>query len=139
MKRLTSDGLRRARSRKHRRRLEDLVRAAQRIDLLAQRLDLLTLGRGRQTRAQALIGLHPADVLAQRLRRHAQVARDVRDRPAALDHNPSAAIKQLRRVLAWTGASTDPPRERVALASRSPSKPAWLNRFAARTTVARTG
>jgi hypothetical protein len=103
MKRLTSVGLRRARSRKHRRGHEDLVRTPQLIDLLAQLLDLLALRGGRQIRPQALIGLDPAHVLAQRLRGHTEITRDVRDRPARLEHHTRAAIKQLRRILASAG------------------------------------
>jgi hypothetical protein len=71
MNALTSFGLGRARSRKHRGGLEDLVGPAQLVDLFAQLLDLLALGRGRQIRAQALVSLHLAQPPAQRLRRHA--------------------------------------------------------------------
>jgi hypothetical protein len=49
MNAVTSVGLRRARSRKHRRGLEDLVRAPQLIDLPAQRPDLLALLTGGQS------------------------------------------------------------------------------------------
>src|SRR5215204_3266895 len=85
--------------RKHRRGLEDLVRAPQLVDLLAQRPDLLALRRRRQVRTQPLIGLQLPHVTPQRLRGNAEIASDLRDRPVALNHHTSAAIKQLRRVL----------------------------------------
>src|SRR5215207_4329079 len=87
---------------KHRGGLEDLVGPAQLVDLFAQLLDLLALGRGRQIRAQALVSLHLAQPPAQRLRRHAEVLSDVRDRATALQDQASAAVEQLRRVLPWT-------------------------------------
>src|SRR5215207_7288686 len=87
---------------KHRGGLEDLVGPAQLVDLFAQLLDLLALGRGRQIRAQALVSLHLAQPPAQRLRRHAEVLGDVRDRATALQDQASAAVEQLRRVLPWT-------------------------------------
>jgi hypothetical protein len=49
--------------------------------------------RAGQIRPQALIGLDLTHVTAQRLRRHAEIARDLRDRTAALDNDPRAAIK----------------------------------------------
>jgi hypothetical protein len=33
----------------------------------------------------------------------AEVVADVLDRPARLEHEPGAALDQLRRVLPWTG------------------------------------
>jgi hypothetical protein len=62
----------------HRRSLEDLVRAAQLVDLRAQRLDLLALLAGRQIRPQTLIGRDLTRVLAQRLRRQPEIARHAR-------------------------------------------------------------
>jgi hypothetical protein len=67
-----------------------------------QRLNLLTLLRAGQIRPQALIGLDLTDISTQRLRRNTEIARDMRDRTAALDDDPRAAIKQLRRILPWT-------------------------------------
>ena len=66
---------------KHRRRLQDLVRAAQLVDLPAQRLDLLALGRLSADPAR-----WPSSASTRRtcLRNvsgwHAQITRDVRDR-----------------------------------------------------------
>src|SRR4029079_3861983 len=88
---------------KHACGLEDLVRAPQLVDLLAKVLDLLALSRGRQIRAQALLCLPLTHVLAQRLRRDAEIGGDVRDRSAGLKHQPGAAIKQLGWVLPRTG------------------------------------
>jgi hypothetical protein len=52
----------------------------------------------------ALVGLDLTQTPAQRLRRHAEITRDVRD---AVDHDPSAAIEQLRRTRV-DGASMGP-------------------------------
>jgi len=109
---------------KHRRGLEDLVRAPQLIDLTPQPLALLALGRRRQIRAQALIGPRPDAVLAQRLRRHTEIARHVRDRAVAL--KPAARRGEAARAGTSSGqTSADPrlPPGQIISASRSPSRP----------------
>jgi hypothetical protein len=84
MKRLTSVGLRRARSRETGWGLQDLVRAPQLVALAAQPADLLALLAGRQVGPQPLVGLGLAHLLAQRLGMDPEVVSDVRDRPLSL-------------------------------------------------------
>lgn len=100
--------LRRARAQKHRRRLEDLG-AAQVVVLLAQPLDLLAFLTGRQIPA-AGPDRHPT---WRRCRRSVsggrpRSARNVRDRPARLDHYPSAATRAAQAGTSLDGASMDP-------------------------------
>src|ERR1019366_7919871 len=115
---------------KHRRRLEDLVRATQLEVLLAQLLDLLTLGRAQQLAALAAISLGLAHTLAQRLRVNTQVGGDPRDRPPGLEHEPNAALHQLIGILprSWHPRRVSSRQDRI-LVSEPPSKPAWLKGF----------
>ncbi len=103
MNALTSVGLGRAPWRKHRRRAEDLVRAAQLVVLAPQPPDLLALLTAQQLRASARLG--PAHPLAQRLRMDPQIVRDLRDWPVALQRQPHTTLDELIGVLLRTGHS----------------------------------
>ena len=107
---------------KHRRGLQDLVRAAQLIVLGAQPADLLPLLRARQIRALAAIGLVLTDPLSQRLRMHPEIRRYLSDRPLRLKRQPDPPLHKLVRELLRSGhpCSLDFPQDRI-LASRSPS------------------
>src|SRR5207253_1124074 len=73
--------------------------AAQLEHLTAQLADLLPLLARHQIRPSTLVRLDLTHVLAQRLRRHTEISRDVRDRTTRLEHQPRAALQQLHRVL----------------------------------------
>jgi hypothetical protein len=102
MNMLTSFGLRRARSRKHAGRFQDLVGAPQLKHLFAQLLDLLALLRGGQIRPQATVSLGLAHLLAQRLVVDPEIGRDVTDRATGLDRQPHTALDQLIGILPWS-------------------------------------
>src|SRR5205085_9809124 len=67
--------------------------------LLPQALDLLPLRARRQIRPQTLVGFGLTDTLPQRLRVNPEISSNMRNRPAALQRQPDAALKQLLRVL----------------------------------------
>src|SRR4051794_37953613 len=103
MNALTSVGLVELLGEKHRRRLEDLVRAPELVVLLAQAPDLLALLRREQLRSGAAVGLGAPHALAQRLRVDAQIVGDVRDRPVAFQREAHASRDQLIGILLRTG------------------------------------
>src|SRR5215217_2224625 len=84
---------------KQARRLEDLVRAAQLVVLLAQPADLLALRTRQQLRPLTAVGLGLAHLLAQRLRMHAQTPPHVRDRPLSLERDPHRPLHELVGIL----------------------------------------
>jgi hypothetical protein len=98
MNALTSDGVDRARRRKHAGGLQDLVRTAQLGDLTTQRFDLLALLVAQHVLAPALIGFDLAHLFAQRLGRDAHITPNVRNRAARLEHQPRRTLQQLRQV-----------------------------------------
>src|ERR1019366_10617082 len=103
---------------KHRRRLQDLVRAAQLVVLLAQRLDLLAL-LAAQPLTATRIDLGLAHPLAQRLRVDPQISSDMRNRPAALKRQPNTAIQQLLWIpdSSWHRRSVSFPQNRTCARS----------------------
>jgi hypothetical protein len=84
---------------KHARRLEDLIRTPRVRDLTAQLLDLLALLAAQQVLALALISFSAPHIFAQRLRLDAQVAGDVGNRAAGLEHKSRATLQQLLGIL----------------------------------------
>src|SRR4051812_12585725 len=103
MNAVTSVGLSRAPWRKHRGGLQDFIRAPQLVVLATQPTDLLALGARRQIRSRAAVSLVLTDLLAQRLRMHPEIGRDVRDRPLALQRQADASLDQLIGVLLRAG------------------------------------
>ena len=93
--RVTSSGDGRARRRKPARRLEDLVGAAQLLQLLG----------GQPVIPLAAIGLVLADPVAQAFRVHAQLAGQVRDRPAGCSERDSRTARSCNS----TGSCVVPP------------------------------
>src|SRR5918996_5992590 len=92
-----------------RRRLEDLVRAAQLAVLALELLDALGLRAG-YPRSLAAVGLGLAHPAAQRLRGHPELLRDRRDRrplgligALLLEHHPRRPLTDLTRIrrLPW--------------------------------------
>src|SRR4029453_1424152 len=111
------------RPKESRRGLQDLIRATQLADLALQGLEPLTL-LGGQPWPRARIGLRPADPLAQRLSRDAELVVDGADpRPLrgmlilVLEHQPDGPLPQLLGIPAWSGHG--PNLSRVG-ASRNP-------------------
>src|SRR5215207_8259191 len=91
-----------------RRGLQDLVGPPQLAVLALQRLEPLALVTG-QPRAEAVIGLSPADPLAQRLSGDPKLVRDGGDhRPLGgvlvlvLEHQPDGPLPQLLGIPAWS-------------------------------------
>jgi len=84
------------------RRLEDVVGAPQ-LSVLIVQPQLLQLLCGQPVIALAAVGLVLADPVAQGFGVHAQLAGQVRDRPAGLlgAPQPHRSLLQLHRVLAW--------------------------------------
>ena len=78
---------------KHRSGLQDLIRAAQLEVLGAQPAGSSRSCARRQIRALARVGLVLTDLLAQRLRMHPEIRRDMRDRPLALQRKPDTALE----------------------------------------------
>src|SRR5450755_2700637 len=108
---LTSDGLRRARSRKTPRRpLRSHSRDAAR-GLALERFDLLALLAAGQTRAQPDVGLTHA--LAQHLVTDTEIARDRRDRPTQLERQPHTTLDQLLWILPGSGHEPGVPSSRA--------------------------
>lgn len=127
MKALTSFGVGRARPRKRRGALEDLVGSAQLAVLALQRLQALALVSAQQLRPLALIGFGLTHPFAQRLVVDAEVARYVGDGATGLEDHPGTALQQLFGVLPLSchGLIGSLPPGGI-LAWRSPSNPAWL-------------
>src|SRR5450755_1488083 len=110
---LTSDGLRRARSRKTPRRpLRSHSRDAAR-GLALERLDLLALLAAGQTRAQPAVGLGLTHALAQHLVTDTEIARDRRDRPTQLERQPHTTLDQLLWRLPGSGHEPGVPSSRA--------------------------
>src|ERR1019366_2469211 len=63
----------------------------------------------------ASIDLDAAHMQPQRLRRDTEVSSDMRDRPSRLEHQPRAAIQQLRGVLprTWHDQRLLPPPDKA--------------------------
>ncbi len=74
------------------------------------------------------IGLGLADLLAQRLRMHPQIRRNVRDRPLALQRKTDPALDQLIGVLLRSGHELESisSRQDIILASEPPPNPGRL-------------
>jgi hypothetical protein len=115
---LTSLGVGRARRRKRRRRLEDVVGAAQFAHLAAQGLQLL---------AFSFIGLCPSHPLAEGLVVDAEVARHLGDRTSGVGDHPGTAIEQLIGVFLLSCHGLGVPfLQGGSLVSGSPWNLAWL-------------
>ncbi len=74
---------------------DHLIRPAQLEHFLAQPLDLLALLAAPRVRPQAFIGRHLSHTRAKRFRRRADIARDVRGRPAGLQRPALTALDKL--------------------------------------------
>ena len=124
---------------KQRRRLQDLVRPAQLVVLLAQ-----TAGPLRAPASSTGPGAAPLSAsacrtfLRKRLRVHAEVARDLRDRPLALQRKTNASLDQLIGILLRTchgrGGSPLPRTEssKRGLRETRPGSRRWRRGSAAR-------
>src|SRR5215217_1865499 len=91
----------RAPARKGARRLQDLVRAPQLTILTLELREPLALGTRQPIATRARVRLGLTDPRPQRLAMHAEITRDMRDRPAALKDQPDTAFSKFLGVLAW--------------------------------------
>src|SRR5450755_1290983 len=113
---------------KHRRALEDLIRAAQLLVLPTQPSDLLALLRREHLTTRAAVGLRLAHALTQRLMMDTQISSHPRDRPPGLKHKPDAALHQLIGILPRSWHKHGVPLSRTEiLVSRPPRNPAYLS------------
>ena len=108
--------------------LQDLVRAAQLLDLLAQLLDLLALLAASAALTATLIDLGLAHALAQRLGRKPEISSDMSDRTART-RTPAESRDQSipgGTSSVVTSAEVLLTQGQIVLEIEPPSNPAWL-------------
>jgi hypothetical protein len=101
------------------------VRAPQLVVLPAQSPALLTLLGAQELRALTAVGLGLTRVLAQRLRTHSEIVREVRDRTTP-SNTIRTALDELGGLFLGRAMARDPFCQDGILASRSPWNPGGL-------------
>jgi hypothetical protein len=96
------------------RRLQDLVRAPQLTILTLELREPLALGTRQPIATRARVRLGLTDPQPQRLAMHAEITRDMPDRPAALKDQPDTAFSKFLGVLAcrWHRGSVPSSQDR---------------------------
>ncbi len=102
-------------------------RAAQLLDLAAQRSDLLALLGAEQLATLAATSLGLPDVFAQRLALNAQVSSDMGDRPLALERQTDTARSTPVETSSFVTCQKAPSPADASTEQSLRQKPAWLN------------